>query len=82
MLGVTIILFVLLGWPSLVGIVIILLQMPISNKISQKLGEITEEVNKHKDKRVELTSETILGIKYIKLYGWELAFKKIIHNIR
>ena len=39
-------------------------------------------MNKLKDKRVEITTEVIVGIKYIKLYGWEIAFKKIIQNIR
>jgi hypothetical protein len=41
-----------------------------------------EEINKYKDERVEITTETIVGIKYVKLYGWELAFKKIIQDIR
>ena len=36
----------------------------------------------HKDKRVELTTELIDGIKFIKFYGWEIAFKKIIKEIR
>jgi ATP-binding cassette, subfamily C (CFTR/MRP), member 1 len=31
---------------------------------------------------VQLTTETIEGIKYVKLYGWETAFKRIIEKVR
>ena len=31
---------------------------------------------------MQVTSEMIDGIKYTKLYGWELAFKNIIQKIR
>ena len=64
------------------GILVIILMAPLSVRISKKNGETIQEINKFKDSRVKTTSETIEGIKYIKLYGWELAFKKIIQNIR
>jgi hypothetical protein len=35
-----------------------------------------------KDKRIQTTSEVIEGIKFIKLYGWEIAFRRIIQSIR
>lgn len=31
---------------------------------------------------MQLTTELIEGIKYVKMYGWELAFKKIINIAR
>lgn len=31
---------------------------------------------------MELTSQVVEGIKFIKLYGWEMAFKKIIQGVR
>ena len=43
---------------------------------------IVNDINIYKDKRVELTTQLIEGIKFVKLYGWELAFKKIIVDIR
>ena len=35
-----------------------------------------------RDKRIQTTSEVIEGIKFIKLYGWEIAFRKIIQKLR
>ena len=80
--GITILLVIRIGWISIIGIIIMLIEVPIANRISKKNGEIVVEANKFKDKRVQITTELIEGIKYVKIYGWELAFKKIIHGIR
>jgi ABC-type multidrug transport system fused ATPase/permease subunit len=80
--GITILLITRIGWAAVVGIVIILLFIPITNMISKRNGDIIVEINKHKDRRVQITAETIEGIKYVKLYGWELAFKRIIQRVR
>ena len=80
--GFVTLLIIRLGWVALIGIVIMVLQLPISNKIAQKNGDMIVEANEYKDSRVQMTSEMIEGIKYTKLYGWELAFQKIIQNIR
>lgn len=82
LVGITVILVVRIGWVGIVGIVIVLLIVPISKKISEKNGETIQKVNEFKDKRVQITTETIEGIKYIKLYGWEIAFKRIIQKVR
>lgn len=37
---------------------------------------------KNKDERVKLINELLSGIKVLKLYAWELAFKKKIDEIR
>lgn len=37
---------------------------------------------KNKDERVKLINEVLSGIKVLKLYAWELAFKKKIDDIR
>ena len=39
-------------------------------------------MNETKDKRIKLYSEIVDGIKFIKIYGWEIAFKKIIQELR
>ncbi len=39
-------------------------------------------INVSKDGRIKLCSEIIEGIKFIKLYGWEMAFKKKIQLLR
>ena len=34
------------------------------------------------DKRVHIMNEVILGIRVIKMYAWEYAFKKVVTAIR
>ena len=81
-LGFITLLLIRLGWVALIGIGIMILQLPFSNKIAKRNRNMIIEANKYKDSRVQMTSEMIEGIKYTKLYGWELAFQKIIQNIR
>ena len=71
-----------IGWSIVFGMLILVIYVFVSNRISKRNGDIVSEINKSKDKRVQITTEVIEGIKYVKLYGWELAFKKIILNIR
>ena len=37
---------------------------------------------RYTDKRVKLMNQVISGIRVIKMYGWEYAFKTLISNIR
>ena len=74
MIGVTIILLIRIGWPAIVGILMILLCIPIMLCISNKNREILTGVNGLKDKRVQITSETIEGIKQVKMNCWETPF--------
>jgi hypothetical protein len=71
-----------MGWPGILGIAVAMLTLPLSNCISQYNGSLIEEGNIHKDRRIETTSEVIEGIKFVKLYGWETAFRRMIHSIR
>ncbi len=82
LLGTTTLLIIRVGWVAVVGVIIVILFIPISNLISSHNGDVIGKENTLKDRRVDLTTDLIEGIKYIKLYGWELAFKKIIGNIR
>lgn len=45
-------------------------------------SSIIQKVNVYKDRRVKVCTEIIEGIKFIKLYGWEIAFKHIIQALR
>jgi hypothetical protein len=71
-----------LGWPGVLGILVTILTIPLTNCISKQNGVLIEEINVYKDRRIQTTSEVIEGIKFIKLYGWEIAFRRIIQNLR
>lgn len=67
-----------IGWAGFISTIMVLLLIPIARKVSQINGEILKEANVYKDQRVQITTQTIEGVRYIKLYGWEVPFKKYI----
>jgi ABC-type multidrug transport system fused ATPase/permease subunit len=81
-IGVGVILYIRIGWPSLIGILIVLISVPVCVKVGDRNFDILKNVNALKDKRVAITNDMMEGIKYIKVNGWELAFKKLIRTAR
>lgn len=68
--GNSVILLVFVGWPGIVGIGVALVLLWMNSRVSEWNGETVNEANEFKDKRVSAITETIEGIKHIKLYGW------------
>lgn len=81
-IGITVSIYSLIGWVGLISVVLLILLTPLNFLISEKNGELLKEINGFKDKRVKITQEVIESIKSIKLYGWEVFFKKIITALR
>jgi hypothetical protein len=81
-IGATTLLVTRLGWTGVIAIVLVILTVPLSNCVSKMNGGLIHEINAFKDKRIQTTSEVIEGIKFIKLYGWEIAFRRIIQGLR
>lgn len=69
----------LLGfWPTLSGIIVMLLVIPTNLRIGDKLKSLQKDQMLQKDERIKYICETIEGIKLIKLYAWEEYFKQQI----
>lgn len=81
-IGGTTLLVIRLGWPGILGILLVILSLPLSNCVSKYNSTLIQDINVYKDKRIQTTSEVIEGIKFVKLYGWEIAFKRIIQGLR
>ena len=71
-----------LGVEGLIGLGIPLMSIPLQICISNMNGRILQRVNVHKDRRVQITSELIEAIKQVKMYGWEMAFRRIVSAVR
>lgn len=82
MIGVGVILVVRLRWIGLLCVAIPLVILPIQSLLGRRNGQILREVNQFKDKRVKTTTEVIEGIRFVKLYAWEIAFNKMIGFLR
>ena len=70
------------GWLGFAAVIPLILVLLYQSWISDIYGDLNEEVNEEKDKRISLYSQMLEGIKLIKLYGWEFAFKEKIQEIR
>ena len=71
-----------LGPSSLGGVAVILLMAPVTKKIAQIMGGLQKKLMKAKDKRIELNSEVLSGMKIIKIQAWEEAFSDRITALR
>lgn len=71
-----------LGSSTFAGLLVMLINIPFNAFVTIKLRTLQRTVMGMKDKRVKLLSEIFNGIKNIKLYAWEDAFKKRTENYR
>jgi ABC-type multidrug transport system fused ATPase/permease subunit len=81
-IGGTVIICLRVGWGGIFTFIVPLVVFPITYFISTKIKDFILRINVNKDSRIKLCSEIIEGIKFIKLYGWETAFKKKIQILR
>uniref|UniRef100_A0A3Q2T472 Multidrug resistance-associated protein 1 n=1 Tax=Fundulus heteroclitus TaxID=8078 RepID=A0A3Q2T472_FUNHE len=71
-----------LGPSVLAGVAVMVLMVPINAVIAMKTKTYQVAQMKSKDNRIKLMNEMLNGIKVLKLYAWELAFKEKVTAIR
>ena len=59
LIGGTILIWVMLGWPAMFTFIVPLVILPISIKISKKIKEFIVLISGSKDRRIKLCSELI-----------------------
>ena len=69
-IGYSILVVNLIGIAGLVGVISLLLSIPMTHLISKANGNLIRKLATLKDWRIQVSTEVIEGIKYIKLYGW------------
>ena len=82
MAGIIAILMGRFGWPGMIILSVLVLFLPLQILVGKLNSTIVQKVNVYKDKRINTCTEIIEGIKFIKLYGWEIAFKNTIQTLR
>ncbi|KAF7278635.1 hypothetical protein GWI33_008153 [Rhynchophorus ferrugineus] len=75
-------LYMKMGYPALLGIVILLSTIVIQALLSRTLMRMRLKVGKMADTRLEMTKETVASLKMIKMYTWEDFFQKRICDAR
>ncbi|KAF4093148.1 hypothetical protein AMELA_G00028850 [Ameiurus melas] len=71
-----------LGPSVLAGVAVMVLMVPVNAVIAMKTKTYQVAQMKSKDSRIKLMNEVLNGIKVLKLYAWELAFKDKVSQIR
>ncbi|KAF9984109.1 Multidrug resistance-associated protein 1 [Mortierella antarctica] len=75
-------LYGLLGWTMLAGVLVMLLMLPLQAWQARIYESMQHEKLKAMDQRIRLTTEVLGSMKIVKLYGWSSAFLKRILRIR
>ncbi|NWS18057.1 MRP1 protein, partial [Pachyramphus minor] len=71
-----------LGPSVLAGVAVMILLVPINAVMAMKTKTYQVAQMKSKDNRIKLMNEILNGIKVLKLYAWELAFREKVLEIR
>ncbi|KAI4887709.1 hypothetical protein NFI96_025031, partial [Prochilodus magdalenae] len=71
-----------LGPSVLAGVAVMVLMVPVNAVIAMKTKTYQVAQMKSKDNRIKLMNEILNGIKVLKLYAWELAFRDKVSTIR
>ncbi|KAL4434857.1 hypothetical protein ABPG74_021196 [Tetrahymena malaccensis] len=81
-IGALIILYFRLGPYGLLSVVFLSFVFPMQNYFGKKAAYYTQKRTVKSDERVKLINEAIEGIRLIKMYGWEKAFRQMVEKIR
>ncbi|TKC44948.1 hypothetical protein EI555_016270 [Monodon monoceros] len=71
-----------LGPSVLAGVAVMIFMVPLNAVMAMKTKTYQVAHMKSKDNRIKLMNEILNGIKVLKLYAWELAFKDKVLAIR
>ena len=75
-------LYMVMGWPALVGVLIIGLLGPISTYLGKIVIRYQDKLLKHTDERVSIMNELLQGIRIVKYFAWEKHFRSKVDEAR
>ena len=81
-LGCCIILFLLIGLKALVGIGLYVILITYIIAMSYENGKLRHKTAFVTDKRLEVMTEVVSGIRAVKMYAWEWNFTESITQLR
>lgn len=71
-----------LGPSSLGGVLVIMIMIPVTKWVSKWMAGMQRSLMKARDRRTELNSEVLAGMKVIKFQAWEESFERRILGLR
>ncbi|QHS74704.1 bile acid-transporting ATPase YBT1 [Saccharomyces paradoxus] len=75
-------LYHLLGFAAIVGVLIIVAMLPLNYKLAKYIGDLQKKNLAVTDNRIQKLNEAFQAIRIIKYFSWEENFEKDINTIR
>lgn len=75
-------LYRLLGFAAIVGVLIIVAMLPLNYKLAKYIGDLQKKNLAVTDNRIQKLNEAFQAIRIIKYFSWEENFEKDINTIR
>ena len=72
----------LVGWQSLIGVLLILMATPYILTISYHCAKIRRQVGELSDQRISLMDELMSGIRVLKTHAWEDSYRDKVKVLR
>ncbi|KAL4709197.1 hypothetical protein ACJJTC_008125 [Scirpophaga incertulas] len=71
------------GVAALIGLVaLIIISLPIQGMLGRLIGKLRVRIAEKTDERIKVMTEVISGIQVIKMYAWEIPFRKVVGQKR
>jgi ATP-binding cassette, subfamily C (CFTR/MRP), member 1 len=74
-IAILVMLYVEIQWAAFVGLVAMLLLIPATSHIGNKLGMLRMKIVGLTDQRTSAMAEIINGIRILKFYAWDAPFR-------
>lgn len=71
-----------IGWSVFGGLTVMIVLMPVQNKVFRLIGVRRKEQMALSDRRVKLQNEALSGVKIIKLNAWEVPMADLVGKAR
>ncbi|KAJ2905427.1 P-loop containing nucleoside triphosphate hydrolase protein [Zalerion maritima] len=75
-------LYLMVGWPALIGIGFLAVMAPVATSLGNKISKAQRQVKAMQDARISVVDEFLSSIRAIKYFAWETIAGTKIDNIR
>lgn len=77
-----VLLFRIMGWSSIPGLVVMAILLPVNIAIAKGFGSAQKKIMACTDKRIHSTNEILQNIRIIKFFAWEQRFSNVVSEKR
>ena len=72
----------LVGLSFLAGFIAIILLVPLQYLFSRMMGRNRKQTAAYTDERMKIVNQALVGVRVMKMNGWEWAFNSLIQEVR